>query len=392
MDECRERVPSRHSDRETDALAETFKNNVRAKKKGVKVSEHAAQSHKKYGKRSIQLGIFILISFLLSVIGISYYCYYYKETKLSEGNSSPDMAATKAQKPQFVLVKSCYDKLSVYRAPSKQFKYRLMNCGEDAMIDGHSPRNRYSIFAIADGVGGWAMQDVDPSEFAWGLMSSILNVFKEQFSNTDLSDKKLGMHPMEILNIAHSRVIQGKKIIAGSSTACVAVIDFQEKKLNVVNVGDSGFILLRNGKVYVHSKEHQRGYNFPYQLSPLHYTDSALQGDKYELKLLDHDILLFGTDGLFDNLYDNQILSIIGPLMDKDARENTNLKKLQEQMTKSADTLLETCKKWSVNNEWESPFSAYTKKFPEQPPHFGGKLDDTSFMLLYILPLNASSK
>ena len=54
----------------------------------------------------------------------------------------------------------------------------------------------------------------------------------------------------------------------GSSTACLAMIDADEK-LKTTNLGDSGYIIFRksNGKIekIFRSKEQQYSFNFPYQ-------------------------------------------------------------------------------------------------------------------------------
>lgn len=286
------------------------------------------------------------------------YCQYYTESK-----SIPIPS-----KSTFFITSKCYDKFSVFGLPSKQFGYRIMNCGEDAMITSHSPKKRYSLLSIADGVGGWSTQDIDPSEFAWGLLNKTVIGFQERFKNPKSSSN---IPPaMEILDNAHKTIINEKKIMAGSSTACIVIIDHCEKRLSAVNVGDSGFIILRNGKVYAHSKEHQRGYNFPFQLSPMFYTDNVLDGDKYELGLLDNDIIIVGSDGLFDNLYDKQILDILDPL--RKESKDISIEAFQNRLSEYGDKLLYTCKEWSMNTTWESPFSSYTKKFPGQIPHHGG--------------------
>lgn len=312
---------------------------------------------------------------LCLIVGIPIFAilleFFYRIYQTSYQEQFKDKVKDIVSESKFLITRKCYDKLSLFGLPSKQFGYRIMNCGEDALIESHSPQGRYSLLAVADGVGGWAVQDVDPSEFAWTLMNFTATVFQERFVNPKPSNNNIPP-PVEILNDAHNRIINEKKVIAGSSTACVVIIDHCEKRLSAVNVGDSGFVILRNGKIHVHSKEHQRGYNFPFQLSPMFNTDNVLNGDKYELKLLENDILLIGTDGLFDNLYDKQILEILDPLRDKNARKNLSFDEMNNRLSEYAQTLLYTCKKWSMNTTWESPFSAYTGKFPGQLPHYGG--------------------
>lgn len=55
--------------------------------------------------------------------------------------------------------------------------------------------------------------------------------------------------------------------ILGSSTACVIVFDKQKNILNSANLGDSGFLIFRKGKVLYRSSEQQHYFNTPYQLA-----------------------------------------------------------------------------------------------------------------------------
>ena len=54
---------------------------------------------------------------------------------------------------------------------------------------------------------------------------------------------------------------------AGSSTACIVVLDRQSHQLHTANLGDSGFLLVRGGEVVHRSDEQQHYFNTPFQLS-----------------------------------------------------------------------------------------------------------------------------
>jgi len=45
------------------------------------------------------------------------------------------------------------------------------------------------------------------------------------------------------------------------------VVVFLVQALNAINLGDSGFIVIRDGSVIFKSPIQQRGFNFPYQLA-----------------------------------------------------------------------------------------------------------------------------
>ena len=53
----------------------------------------------------------------------------------------------------------------------------------------------------------------------------------------------------------------------GSSTACIMVLDKKSQTLHSANLGDSGFLVIRQGSVVHHSSEQQHYFNTPYQLA-----------------------------------------------------------------------------------------------------------------------------
>ena len=54
---------------------------------------------------------------------------------------------------------------------------------------------------------------------------------------------------------------------AGSSTACIVVLDRRSHRLHTCNLGDSGFLVVRGGEVVHRSSEQQHYFNTPFQLS-----------------------------------------------------------------------------------------------------------------------------
>ena len=53
-------------------------------------------------------------------------------------------------------------------------------------------------------------------------------------------------------------------MLQGSCTACILVLEGNQ--LHVANLGDSGFLVVRNGKVVYKSEPQQVSFNYPYQL------------------------------------------------------------------------------------------------------------------------------
>ena len=66
---------------------------------------------------------------------------------------------------------------------------------------------------------------------------------------------------------------------AGSSTACLAVLDGTSGRLTVANLGDSGFAVVRGGRSILRSAEQQHAFNFPFQICKMGPEDSG-NGDR----------------------------------------------------------------------------------------------------------------
>jgi len=133
------------------------------------------------------------------------------------------------------------------------------HCGEDAFFVAETPA--VCAIGVADGVGGWADVGVDPSEFSWALMNNAKDVVRQSKEPESSS-----LAPKSLLIEAYRRVVSAAKVRAGSSTACVLTLAKNSGRLEAANLGDSGYMIVRDGKIAVRSKEQQHDFNFPYQL------------------------------------------------------------------------------------------------------------------------------
>eukprot|EP00249_Psilotum_nudum_P022481 c28532_g1_i3 orf=383-1780(+) len=104
---------------------------------------------------------------------------------------------------------------------------------------------------VADGVGGWAMEGIDAGQYARELMSQSMKAVLQEPHGL--------INPARVLTTAHS-----KTTCRGSSTACI--LAFSNHRLQAVNLGDSGFIIVRNGRKIFKSPVQQHQFNVPFQL------------------------------------------------------------------------------------------------------------------------------
>lgn len=106
--------------------------------------------------------------------------------------------------------------------------------------------------------------------------------------------------------------------ITGSSTACVLILNRENSTVYTANIGDSGFIIVREGEIIHRSEEQQHYFNTPFQLSlppPGHghnvLSDSPESADTHSFPVKNGDVILVATDGVFDNVPTDLLLATL---------------------------------------------------------------------------------
>ncbi|XP_062177421.1 probable protein phosphatase 2C 71 isoform X3 [Alnus glutinosa] len=148
---------------------------------------------------------------------------------------------------------------------------------------------------VADGVGRWSLEGINAGLYARELMENCEKI---------LSDPKSApMTKPEELLIRSAAESQSP----GLSTVLVAYFDGQV--LQVANIGDSGFIVIRNGAVFKRSSAMVHDFNFQLLIERDDDPSELIEG--YKIDLYEGDVIITATDGLFDNLYEQEIASVI---------------------------------------------------------------------------------
>jgi len=176
--------------------------------------------------------------------------------------------------------------ISIIPHPAKRAKG-----GEDAYFISDDMK----AIGIADGVGGWGDIGVDPALYARMLMASA----KYSADSTTTSARD----PVKIMSDAYEHAAD----IQGSSTCCIVVLDGY--CLKTANLGDSGFMVIRGTDIVFRFKEQQHSFNFPYQLGT-GSADFPSHAVNITVNIQPGDLIIVGTDGLFDNLFDDEIVEI----------------------------------------------------------------------------------
>lgn len=238
--------------------------------------------------------------------------------------------------------------------------------------------NNADVIGVADGVGGWRAYGVDPGLFSLNLMKSCERLVKAGYFVSD--------QPAQLLKSGFLEMQESKKPVIGSSTACVAILNHADGKLYTANIGDSGFLVFRGGRVVHRSQEQQHYFNTPFQLSlpPSNMatevlSDAPESADRYEFSVEDGDVILLATDGVFDNVPDSVLVKEIGSLQ-------TNPSAVEMQACANSIALI--ARKLSQDETFLSPFAknARANGFVNV---VGGKEDDVT-VLLAAVTLNSS--
>lgn len=95
---------------------------------------------------------------------------------------------------------------------------------------------------VADGVGSWSQNGVDPALFSQALMYHA----SQAFAAAEGGAADEGARPTKLLERAYRKVMSEKGVPAGSSTATVLTLEGETGVLRSANLGDSGFMVLRD--------------------------------------------------------------------------------------------------------------------------------------------------
>ncbi|GAP83595.1 putative 5-azacytidine resistance protein azr1 [Rosellinia necatrix] len=292
----------------------------------------------------------------------------------------------------------------------KQPRSKRPASGQDAFFISRVGDTNAVAFGIADGVGGWEESGVDPADFAHSFCDYMASAAYEHRSNGNGSP----LAPRALMQRGYDDVRKDRSIKAGGSTASVAVAS-EDGKLEVANLGDSGFVHLRLNAVHMYSEPQTHAFNTPYQLSIVppsmlaraaafggaRLCDNPKDADITQHTLKHGDIVILASDGLWDNLFNQDILRIASRLMtgigawkmsDGGIRVVDDLRRFTEpedpaqriatlQSTLASD-ITTAAKAASINRRLDGPFAKEVQKYYPQENWHGGKIDDICVVVL----------
>lgn len=230
--------------------------------------------------------------------------------------------------------------------------------------------NSADVIGVADGVGGWRQYGVDPGQFSTHLMRSCERLVQAGYF--------ISNQPARLLAHGFREMQECKKQVIGSSTACVMMLSHEDCKIYTANIGDSGFLVVRQGRVVHRSHEQTHYFNTPFQLSlpPSEMASDVLSdlpesADRYEFNVQDGDIIVMATDGMFDNVPDAILLAELSAI--QGSRDPLKIQAC-------ANSIALIARKLSQDANFLSPFArnARSNGFHDV---VGGKEDDITVVL-----------
>lgn len=162
--------------------------------------------------------------------------------------------------------------------------------------------------------------------------------------------------------------------ILGTSTAALAIL--KGDQLRLANIGDSSCLIIRGSEIIFQSEEQQHSFNFPLQVGVLslrHMHDSstpAEYAESYTVTVQKGDIVILSTDGLGDNLFNEEILEEVLRFA-QPCHPNVIAKALCERVQK-------------VYGDDDIVVTPFQQKISKAEPHrkySGGKIDDVSVVV-----------
>ena len=189
----------------------------------------------------------------------------------------------------------------------------------------------------------------------------------------------------------------------------------------ISSLGDSGFVQLRPNAVYYSSKPQTHAFNTPYQLSiippqmlarsmmfgggPLHDYPKDANITNHQVK--HGDILVFATDGVWDNLSSADLLNLTSHYMTgfdawKSSTNGSIVSKQLKQLTEPggiaktnenensiqavlAVAIASTAKVASINTKLDGPFAKEVRRHYPNEDYRGGKPDDICVVVAVVV-------
>eukprot|EP00842_Homolaphlyctis_polyrhiza_P006903 jgi/Hompol1/801/HPOL_005446-RA len=258
-------------------------------------------------------------------------------------------------------------------------KYKSIQVGEDSYFC------RPDAMGVADGIGGWSdVPKANSALYALKLMHYAQLEFEKLADSTSAEyseDAYSNVDPKEVLQRSYDQTNKdaASEGLMGSTTALIIVL--RQNKLRVANLGDSRLMIVRDTKTLVFTNsEQQHSFNFPYQLGtpdPNTPPDKPSDAQSFEITVQEEDTIILASDGLYDNVYDSEIIRTAVRFWRPDSHDGFYLEVTSHALLARA---LETARDPYASNV---PFR-HRAQIEGVRTQGGGKLDDVTVIVAVI--------
>ncbi|EOD37543.1 protein phosphatase [Emiliania huxleyi CCMP1516] len=243
--------------------------------------------------------------------------------------------------------------------------------GEDAFLFD----DKRCLFGVADGVGGSAKNGVDPGAFSREMLERC-----HQAAACGVADAL-----PDALRLASECPLSGG---GGSSTLVLGQLEEGTSTLRLLNLGDSGAMVLRPAmrevsgtdakqlwpRVVLRTQEQTHGWNWPYQTRARTFDAVGKEVDEVSTAVREGDIVLAASDGVFDNLFEDALQFLVAERLD--ALRDPDPLAAQAAADALAQNIAEQAKAIGGMRDLKTPFSEAAQE--EGRSHKGGKVDDVA--------------
>lgn len=148
---------------------------------------------------------------------------------------------------------------------------------------------------VADGVGGYATHGIDPAVYTRNVMRFALDYLKAD------GHSPKGASALDALNYGYAKANEARQP-GGCPVALTTIVE--ECCASILNLGDCGIVVVRQGRLLYRTEMQQHSFNCPYQLPE----DPPSAGEHAKLDIRVGDVFLCTSDGVLDNVELDRLL------------------------------------------------------------------------------------
>ena len=261
---------------------------------------------------------------------------------------------------------ACYPHADKMEAGQKsRVGSRFGHGGDDAYFVVSDQQTGLHVVGVADGVARWHEHGIDAGEWSRGLMRAAGAHVQEGQSR----------EPVAILKAAFAQTVAQHE---GSSTACILSLDCAMGVLSTANLGDSGYLIERQGRVVARTSPQEHNFGNPYQLGHHEASVAPCDADSATTRVQAGDVVVLGSDGLWDNLFDDEVAAITQGAL-RAARTP------REMPAAAARAVAHAALEASTDRHKVTPISVrFTEEF--ERVYSGGKKDDITVLVSLVVP------